>query len=298
MLCPNVDTWNISWAADQPAEACSQWSTSKEWGALSMFATLEAACNDEWAGNNCAGTCCTLRSLNYTVPVDVCTQLELDRPPIEGTAEDWVSAVAVCITSILLTLCAMLAVIHRGEPLLARLDIKLLWRHTAVRRVLDCVWGNDPVPPKVSPRTSEAAAEMVELEGVGKYEPNDLDDKPAPPGAAWLPFPALPRSSCPLARLFARSDSHSLCPSPPAAPTHPRTLSPLFSILWCRLRQPLRRRARIRHLRMQPHRRALRLHARRRHRSRPFPSGCRHFARCHRALYGGRRPTRRPRHVR
>ena len=126
MLCPN-DTWNISWAVNQSAEACSQWISTREWGALSKFATLEAACKDDWAGNNCAGTCCTLRALNYTVPVDVCTQLELDRPPIEGTAADWISAVAVCITSILLTLCSVLVIIHWSEPLLARLG-KLRWR--------------------------------------------------------------------------------------------------------------------------------------------------------------------------
>ena len=51
------------WSSD---EACAEWSTNSEWGALSRGATLTLSCADQWALDNCAKTCCDATASRYT----------------------------------------------------------------------------------------------------------------------------------------------------------------------------------------------------------------------------------------
>ena len=84
------------------------------------------------------------------------------------------------------------------------------------------------------------------------------NQRPQVPLLAPLSRPAQPAAillSLPVPSRRTHLPMHALTPSP---------------FLWRRRRWPLRRRVCIRHSRMQPHRRALRLHARRRHRPRPL----------------------------
>ena len=61
--CP-ADTWSPSWA-ESPTAACDVWAFNERWGALQGGRTLAEACGLQWAGKNCAGTCC--RAVTYAL---------------------------------------------------------------------------------------------------------------------------------------------------------------------------------------------------------------------------------------
>ena len=75
--CP-ADSWQPGWAHGDAADACTQWLTNVDWGALSTHSDLASACNSTFARSQCAGACCT-RGLNATPGADACRK-HVDAP--------------------------------------------------------------------------------------------------------------------------------------------------------------------------------------------------------------------------
>jgi hypothetical protein len=99
------DTWVTDFGSD-PTERCQEWAANDVWGALANGSTIDEACQDPWAAENCAQTCC-LRTKDPTpaptfaptagptyaptkgptdVPTDVPTDAPTDAPTVGPTS--------------------------------------------------------------------------------------------------------------------------------------------------------------------------------------------------------------------
>lgn len=192
-----TDVWEIKWSNGNSTDACEQWASNSEWGALFQFANLDAACSDSWAERNCASTCCSLAPR--------CPRLR--EHGIDGTTVDWIAAAAPCVAAILLSLAVVVTIIRLFEPVLARLENALpttaCYTLCRARACSDVLWTATPVlstgpPAKPCPCT----------------DVDKVDDCVVDPSTISKPQSAGARPSHPLHHP-APACFHALPPRPP-----------------------------------------------------------------------------------